>query len=84
MTVMKQKVWISLLVSIAVTILLSIINWLYNRSRVAKNERDKVSLELHSLFIFGLLVSKGIDQMVDSIAIHPIVINKYKLDISWI
>ena len=52
---------IALLVSITVTILLSIslINWSYNRSRVAKIERNKVRLELHLLFIFGLLLSKG-------------------------
>ena len=52
--------WIALLVSIAVTMALSVINWMYKRSRVAKDKRNGVNLaELHSLFVFGLLVSKG-------------------------
>jgi len=49
-----------LLVSIVVTMVLSIINWLYKRSKVAKDERNRVSLqELHWIFVFGLLVSKS-------------------------
>jgi len=57
---LKRKVWTALLSSIAITMLLSIINWLYSRSRVVNfDERNEVSLELHWLFLFGLLMSKG-------------------------
>ena len=54
-------VWTALLTSITITMLLSIVNWLYSRSRVVNsNERNEVRLELHWLFIFGLLMSKGV------------------------
>jgi len=39
--------------------LLSLFNWLYSRSKVTSAERDDVRLELHWLFLFGLLMSKG-------------------------
>lgn len=57
---MPKKVWIALLVSIAVTLVLGIMNWFYKRNRVAKDERVRVGLqELHWVFVFGLLVSNG-------------------------
>ena len=58
---MKLKVWTALLVSIAVTMILSLVNWLYSRSRALanKNELKEVGLDIHWLFLFGLLMSKG-------------------------
>ena len=58
---LNLQVWAILLASIAMTMLLSIVNWLYSRGRAGNsNERNEISLELHWLFLFGLLMSKGI------------------------
>lgn len=57
----NSKVWMALLVTIAITMLLSVVNGLYSRSKVVDiDERSEVKLELHWLFLFGLLMSKGI------------------------
>jgi len=60
------KVWTALLVSIAITMLLSVVNWLYGRSRVINvDERAELRLELHWLFLFGLLMSKGLTDNIE-------------------
>ena len=75
---MVQKVWIALLVSIVVTILISIINWLSIQSIAPKSERNKVSLmEPHWLFLFGLLVSKGIHIMEFMYYLQYLIKNNY-------
>ena len=63
---MNPKVWSVLVISIAVTMFLSLVNWLISRGRVVNNksDRNKVSLDLHWLFLFGLLMSKGIMEYI--------------------
>ncbi len=51
--------WTVLLVSIAVTVILSLVNWFYKKSRDDNNERNEVILDIHWRFLFGLLMSKG-------------------------
>ena len=59
----NQKVWITLLVLIGVTIFLGLIDWLHNRNRVESKDQAKVGFELHWIFLYGLLVSNGIEEL---------------------
>ncbi len=51
------KVWVGLLMSLAVTMALSIFEW--RHSYKTNNNGKRCDIDLHWLFLFGLLVSKG-------------------------
>lgn len=59
-TCMYHQVWMALAVSMTITIALSLIDRFYNRK--ANNTAPIKGLDLHWLFVFGLLVSKSNDQ----------------------
>lgn len=66
------KVWTALLICIIITMLLSLVNWLYCDSKIVhKSLRNEVSMvDLHWLFLYGLLVSKGGQSIYTALTVY--------------